>query len=171
MSSIKTILISLSLLLLASCGGESKQETVLTAVKFESADECHLCGMIIEGFAGPKGAVSHKTDTHVRKFCSTRDLFSYYLDPENKRNVQSLLVHDMGSVPWQTPDDKLMINAKEAWYVIGSSKQGAMGSTIASFAEKTIAVEFAAQYGGKLLTFDDINFEHIAASDMDHSHH
>lgn len=147
--------------LIAACSGEAEQEKVLTAVTIEKADECHLCGMIIEGFAGPKGALNHKTDDVVRKFCSTQDMFTYYLDPENKRNVASLLVHDMSQVPWDSPKDELFIDAKNAWYVFGSSKKGAMGSTLASFAEKTVAVEFAAQYGGELLTFEQITLEKL----------
>ncbi|NMP31647.1 nitrous oxide reductase accessory protein NosL [Thalassotalea sp. M1531] len=168
MSMFRAVLITLITCLSISCGGESKEETVLKAVAFESADECHLCGMIIEGFAGPKGAATSKTDTHVRKFCSTRDLFSYYLDPENKRNVKTLLVHDMGTVPWETPDDELMINAEAAWYVVGSSQKGAMGSTLATFGDKGIAQTFAEQFGGEVLSFEQITFDHIAAS---HDHH
>jgi len=157
----KLLLALCTSLFLFSCSDNAVEEKVLTAVTIEKADECHLCGMIIEGFAGPKGAVSHKTDEVVRKFCSTRDMFTYYLDPENKRNIAQLLVHDMSQVPWDTPKDELFINAKDAYYVIGSSKRGAMGSTLASFSEKTVAVEFAAEFGGELLTFDQITIDKI----------
>lgn len=149
-------------LLLTSCGKETPKEVALTTVTFESADECHLCGMIIEVFSGPKGAATNKSDTHIRKFCSTRDLFSYYLDPENKRNVKQLLVHDMGQVPWESPDDKLMINAKEAWFVVGSEKKGAMGSTLASFKDKAIALAFAKEFGGSVVQFKNINIATIS---------
>jgi len=171
MSVLKTIISSILLLLIISCGGESKEEKVLKTIAFESADECHLCGMIIEGFSGPKGAISQKTDSHIRKFCSTRDMFSYYLDPENKRNVKGLLVHDMGTVPWETPDDKLMVDAKLAWYVIGSNQSGAMGSTLASFSDKALAKTFVKEFGGQILAFDEIRYEHIAASEKEHHHH
>ena len=156
------LLIALSAsLLLLSCSENTTEQKMLTAVTIEKADECHLCGMIIEGFAGPKGAASHKTDEVVRKFCSTRDMFAYYLDPENKRNIAQMLVHDMSQVPWETPQDELFINAKEAYYVVGSSKRGAMGSTLASFAEKPVAVKFAAEFGGELLTFEQITLDKI----------
>ncbi|MGB1201022.1 MAG: nitrous oxide reductase accessory protein NosL [Cognaticolwellia aestuarii] len=161
---LKTLFIISITIILISCVGDSNEEKVFKAVAFESTDECHLCGMIIEGFGGPKGAASNKTDSHIRKFCSTRDLFSYYLDPENKRNVKTLLVHDMGSVPWETPDDELMINAEVAWYVVGSSKKGAMGLTIATFGDKSVAQTFAEQFGGDVVSFEQITYDHITSS-------
>ena len=91
---IALIIITTSLI---SCSDNTKQQQMIhQAVAMESSDECHLCGMLITRFDGPKGEVFRKEqgDT-VFKFCSTRDMFSYYLDPENKRNVAQMLVHDM----------------------------------------------------------------------------
>jgi len=87
---------------LMSCSDKTDQQQMLhKAVAMESGDECHLCGMLITRFDGPKGEVFRKeTGEQVFKFCSTRDLFSYYLDPENKRNVAQIFVHDMSKMPW-----------------------------------------------------------------------
>ena len=78
---------------LMSCSDKAEQQEILhQAVAMESADECHLCGMLITRFDGPKGEVFRKEmGDQVFKFCSTRDLFSYYLDPENTRNVANIL--------------------------------------------------------------------------------
>ena len=148
-------------LAIAGCSSEKKEEATLPDISFERADECHLCGMIIEGFPGPKGVATGKTDTHVRKFCSTRDLFSYYLDPENKRNVKFLLVHDMSESPWDSPDDEKFIEASNAWFVVGSSMKGAMGKTLASFSKENIATAFAKEHGGKVYRLDDITLDTI----------
>ncbi|MBL4911343.1 MAG: nitrous oxide reductase accessory protein NosL, partial [Alteromonadaceae bacterium] len=76
---INTFFVILFSLLLTSCG-ESKQEKMLhQAVKIESGDECHLCGMMIGEFGGPKGEIYRKEGGSVKKFCSTRDMLSYYL--------------------------------------------------------------------------------------------
>ncbi|WP_286264792.1 nitrous oxide reductase accessory protein NosL [Thalassotalea atypica] len=161
MKKIHHALMLITAITLGACTEQKTEEALLTAVAIEKADECHLCGMIIEGFAGPKGAVTHKTENTPRKFCSTRDMFAYYLDPEHKRNVKQLLVHDMSQVPWDMPDDELYIDAKSAWFVVGSNQSGAMGSTLASFAEKKVADAFASKYGGNVYSFDGITTDLI----------
>ncbi|MDX2367410.1 MAG: nitrous oxide reductase accessory protein NosL [Colwellia sp.] len=148
---------------LMSCSDKAEQQQMLhKAVAMESADECHLCGMLITRFDGPKGEVFRKeTGDQVFKFCSTRDMFSYYLDPENKRNVAQMLVHDMSKMPWGSDsiDDKYFIDAKTAWYVAGSEKTGAMGETLASFSQLSDAQAFAKEFGGKVLSFADISYD------------
>ena len=77
-------------------------------VKIEHGDECHLCGMLISNFSRPKGELFRKDVTQagsneIKRFCSTRYMFSFYLDPENKRNVTTILVHDMSKSPWGEP--------------------------------------------------------------------
>jgi len=148
---------------LMSCSDKAEQQQMLhKAVAMEASDECHLCGMLITRFDGPKGEVFRKeTGEQVFKFCSTRDMFSYYLDPENKRNVEQMLVHDMSKMPWgnDSIDDKHFIDAKTAWYVAGSEKTGAMGETLASFSKKDDAQAFAKEFGGKVISFVDINYD------------
>ncbi len=148
---------------LIACTDNAQQAKVVhQAVAMESSDECHLCGMLITHFDGPKGEVFRKEQgDKVFKFCSTRDMFSYYLDPENKRNVAQMLVHDMSKMLWGSDsiDDKYFIDAKTAWYVAGSEKTGAMGQTLASFSQKQDAAAFAKEFGGQVLTFKEINLD------------
>tara|TARA_B110000467_G_C18281091_1_gene458629 strand:- start:674 stop:1189 length:516 start_codon:yes stop_codon:yes gene_type:complete len=162
LKSITRLVGALSLLILVSaCSDkESQQQMIHKAVAMESSDECHLCGMLITHFDGPKGEVFRKElGDKVIKFCSTRDMFSYYLDPENTRNVSQMLVHDMSKMPWGSDsiNDKYFIDAKEAWYVVGSEKTGAMGKTLASFSLQGDAAAFAKKFGGKALAFKAIN--------------
>jgi copper chaperone NosL len=162
---VKNIAFALSIVLLSfsitACSDINEQQQVMhNAVAMESSDECHLCGMLITHFDGPKGEVFRKEQgDKVMKFCSTRDMFSYYLDPENTRNVSQMLVHDMSKMPWgsESIDDKHLINAKSAWYVVGSEKKGAMGKTLASFSLQNDAQAFAKKFGGKAISFKEIN--------------
>jgi len=158
---IKTLTALFFIVMLAACSDNSVQkELVHKAVAMESSDECHLCGMLITHFDGPKGEIFRKEQGEkVFKFCSTRDMFSYYLDPENKRNVRQILVHDMSKMPWGSDsiDDKHFIDAKVAWFVVGSEKTGAMGKTLASFSLETDAQAFAEEFGGKVLSFNEVN--------------
>src|SRR5690554_3068177 len=127
-------MIAILLLGLTGCD-ESPPEYGATqhAVEIESRDECHLCGMIITHFPGPKGEAYVRNAPQVLKFCSTRDMFAYILEPEHTHNIQSVFVHDMAKSPWDAPDDEFFVDARNAWYVVGHSLTGAMGSTLASF--------------------------------------
>jgi copper chaperone NosL len=161
------LIIALSVVVtsLMSCSDNAEQQKIVhQAVAMESSDECHLCGMLITHFDGPKGEVFRKEQgDKVFKFCSTRDMFSYYLDPENKRNVSQMLVHDMSKMPWGSDsiDDKYFIDAKAAWFVAGSEKTGAMGETLASFSLQKDAQAFAKEFGGKVVSFTEINYDTI----------
>ncbi|MGB1263663.1 MAG: nitrous oxide reductase accessory protein NosL [Cognaticolwellia sp.] len=167
---LKKLIISLVLIVVVTLGAvgcseqSAQQQMVHQAVAIESADECHLCGMLISNFAGPKAELFRKGVTtadgnSVKKFCSTRDMFSFYLDPENKRNVTTILVHDMSKAPWHAPKDEFFIDARTAFYVVGSSQRGAMGKTLASFSAKNDAEAFALEFGGQVIDFNAINYE------------
>jgi len=164
---LRKLFLSLLLVVAVGCSEQSKQQQVIhQAVAIESADECHLCGMLITNFAGPKAelfrqGVTKADGEQVKKFCSTRDMFSYYLDPENNRNVTTIWVHDMSKAPWDAPDDGYFIDARQAWYVVGSAKTGAMGKTLASFSAKTDADAFAKEFGGDVLDFNRVNYQSL----------
>jgi len=161
-NTLKIVSLSALLLLLTGCGKQDeKTEMVHQALAIEQADECHLCGMIIRNFPGPKGESYSSLTNNMQKFCSTRDLFSFMLQPENKRQVKEVYVHDMGKTPWATPGDEHFTDARTAWFVIGSSKAGAMGQTLASFSMKSDAEVFTQEFGGQLYTFDEITLDDL----------
>ena len=156
----------LFLLAVSSCSEQTEQQIIHQAVAIESADECHLCGMLIINFAGPKAELFRKGVTKaegnsVKKFCSTRDMFSFYLDPENNRNVTTILVHDMSKAPWNAANDSYFIDARQAWSVVGANKIGAMGKTLASFSAKNDADAFAIAFGGKVIDFNAVNYQSL----------
>lgn len=147
---------------LTACSGNEEQATTKTApVHFQSGDECHVCGMLIEGFPGPKGQAITEKGQHVRKFCSTRDMFAWALQPENVNRQHTLYVHDMAQTEWQSPNDTVLIDAREAFYVVGSGRAGAMGPTLASFGTESAAQEFMKEYGGKVLEYSEITLDHL----------
>jgi copper chaperone NosL len=147
---------------LIACG-EKQPSVVQQAVAIESGDECHLCGMLISQFPGPKGEIFNRKATKAHKFCSTRDLFAYYLQPENTRQVQQIFVHDMTKTPWDAPDDEHFTDAKTAWYVRDHNQRGSMGATLASFSAETDAQAFATAYGGTVISFDMITLDLLAS--------
>lgn len=153
-------------ILLVSCAPEVTESQLQQAVAIESSDQCHLCGMMILEQPGPKGEMFSKNDPQVKKFCSARELFAFYLQPENQHRMEALYVHDMAVTPWDAPDDDAFIDARTAHYVYGSEKQASMGLSLASFSDRAAAQAFVERYGGELLSFDQISLELLQKSNM-----
>ncbi|CAI8775890.1 Copper-binding lipoprotein NosL [Pseudomonas sp. IT-P12] len=136
---------------------------------FHPSDECHVCGMIIEGFPGPKGEVVERSG--VKKFCSTAEMIGWWLQPENQHGDARLYVHDMGRSPWDKPDDAHLIDARDAFYVVGTRLKGAMGVVLASFSSKHMADRLAEEQGGRVLRFSEIDQSVLQQPAMSHSTH
>src|SRR5690554_6908592 len=122
----------LSALLLAGCAEENKVEVNTDPQQFHSGDECHVCGMLITEWPGAKGQSINQQNGQTHKFCSTVDMFSWLLQPENKTLQAKIYVHDMAKTHWEQPEDEHLTDARTAWYVMGSDLQGAMGPSLAS---------------------------------------
>lgn len=158
-SGLRAALLMLFALTLAACDKQEEAPVKLDPVAFHEADECHVCGMIIADFPGPKGQAVERNE--VKKFCSTAEMLSWWLQPENRILDARLYVHDMGQSHWDQPDDDHLIDAREAWYVSGTPLKGAMGASLASFADQAAAEALAAEHNGTVLRFDEIDQEFL----------
>jgi copper chaperone NosL len=145
-------------LLLTACGDNGNTE-LAAPQPITDGDSCHVCGMLIQELPGPKGQAYLDRDTSARKFCSTTDLFAFLLQPENETRLSHAWVHDVGVTPWTRPDDDAFILASEAYYVVEHERRGAMGHTLAPFAEARLAEAFRDTHGGRILTFEEIDLE------------
>lgn len=147
------------MLLLTACDPQVDTRAPGGPRPFEAGDECHVCGMILARFPGPMGEVIADGQPRALKFCSTRDLFAYLLQPEAGAVVREVYVHDMAGARWDHPLDAPLVDARRAWYVAGHPLRGAMGPTLASFRDREDAEVFARRFGGQILTFDQITLE------------
>ncbi len=118
---------------------------------------CSMDGMILADFPGPKAQI-HYASGKPDFFCDTVEMFSIYLKPEEQKRITGIFTQDMGKTDWETPQGN-WIDARQAYYVLGSSKTGSMGPTLASFSEQKAAEAFSTQYGGKVLRFDEVTLE------------
>lgn len=153
--SLLALLIGLSLL---ACSEPETAQKSLDPVAFHSSDECHVCGMVITEFPGPKGQAVSQRET--KKFCSAAEMLGWWLQPENRIGDAKLYVHDMGRSEWAKPDDEHLIDATQAFYVVdlaGSGLSGAMGVVMAPFADEQAARKLAAVHGARVLTFGEID--------------
>ena len=163
-----------SVLLTACSDDKASTDTaeVRGPVAFEAGDECHICGMIITELPGAKAQAVDSRSSNVQKFCSTQDMLSWWLQPENKNLKAELYVHDMVKTPWEHPQDEHLIDARSAWYVVGSSVQGAMGPSLVSFSEREAAETLAATKGGRVLNWEQLDMavlQELASAGHEHA--
>ncbi|MBU6955628.1 nitrous oxide reductase accessory protein NosL [Hahella sp. HN01] len=172
------VLLIIALLGLAGCREPDREANAqLAAVDFEPSDECHICGMVIANLPGPKGEAL-LADGRVFKFCSTYELFTWLLQPENRHLGSAVFVHDMSRTDWNKPDNDHLIDARTASYVMGAKVKSGMGASLASFKSKEDAKVFMANNGGRLLDYKQINLDSLNGSEDRsiiskevHSHH
>ena len=144
---------------LICCTPSNDEHITRQPVAIENYDECHLCGMIILNYPGPKGQLYEHGSTEIRKFCSNRDMFAYLLDPEHQHNIQQVFVHNTSKISPDSSNNDAFIDARQAWFVVGSQYKGAMGHALLSFADEKDAESFAKQYGGQSYRFDQISLD------------
>lgn len=153
----------LLIIMLNGCGQNADQTAAIRELKpIAAGDECHVCGMLISGFPGPKGQAFIHNRTESLKFCSTVDLFNWLLQPETQGVLDVAYVQDMTTADWENTDKAQYVDARNAWYVIGHDLRGAMGPTLVSFATQAAAEDFAHQHGGRVLTYAQIDLEALA---------
>ena len=152
---------ALVLLLLAGCSGGEEAKAPAEPQAPDRGASCEVCGMTVVDYPGPKGQIWLKGDNAPMHFCSTRDLFAYLLEPDSPQphRIRAIYVHDMGQTDWAKPHagTEHWVAAREAFYVVGSDRKGAMGPTLASFAERAAAASFRDQHGGRILRFPAID--------------
>lgn len=154
--------------LLSACGQNAQAPASLQPPPpISEQDECHVCGMFISGFPGPKAQAFIRGRQQPVKFCSTVELFSWLLQPDTTAMVQIAYVQDMQDANWAQPQAHPFIAAAQAYYVFGHSLPGAMGPTLASFANAAAAEKFQQRFGGQILRFSDINLSLLAQSSAD----
>ncbi len=151
----RALAILITIVVLGACSETGPDRVRLEPVAFHDSDECHVCGMVITRFPGPKGQAV--TQAATRKFCSTAEMLGWWLQPENRHLGAQLFVHDMGRSHWDHPDDEHLIAAAGAWFVAGTPLKGAMGTVLASFADEQAARDLAAEHNARVLRFEEID--------------
>lgn len=126
-------------------------------------DKCPVCGMFVYKY--PKWvAVIELADGTSYFYDGAKDMFKHYMDipkytPRKAgQEIVSLEVTDYYAVA--------LIDAKEAWYVIGSDVFGPMGHELIPFETEVSAKEFLEDHKGtQILRFPDVTADTIKALD------
>jgi copper chaperone NosL len=127
-------------------------------------DTCPVCGMFVALYPDWVATVLYK-DGHAHHFDGAKDLFKYllnlpkYAPGHSQADIAAIGVTDYYGVT--------RIDARSAWYVIGSDTLGPMGHELVPLATQAEAEEFLKDHQGqRIVRFDDINVKMLENLDQ-----
>ncbi|MGN6459416.1 MAG: nitrous oxide reductase accessory protein NosL [Achromobacter mucicolens] len=150
---------------LSACGGDEPAAPPPEPQAVSADAVGHYCGMMLKDHAGPKGQIFVKGRAAPVWFSSIKQVFAYTRLPEEPKGLAALYVNDMAAAgPDGAADPKAWVDAREAFYVIGSSFLGGMGAEDAMpFSDQARAIAFAQAHGGRVVRFADVPEDSVFA--------
>lgn len=147
---------------LAACRPESEVATPAPRELDREANG-HYCGMIVADHPGPKGQIFVGESEVPIWFSSVRDTVAFLMLPGEQKDIRAIYVNDMARARnWDSPEPGTWVEARNAWFVLGSAKRGGMGLAEAvPFGSEEDARQFAALHGGRLARLDEIPVDYI----------
>ncbi len=126
-------------------------------------DLCPVCGMVVSKYPAWIASVVYK-DGHAHHFDGAKDLFKYLFDVQ--RYARGRRREDIVRIGVTEYYGLKRIDARQAWYVIGSDVLGPMGHELIPLASREDAEEFMRDHRGRrILRFDQVTRELLARLD------
>ena len=120
-------------------------------------DLCPVCGMLVSKYPNWVATIVYK-DGHAHHFDGAKDLFKFWHDPakyaagHKRENMTAIWVTDFYNLQ--------PVDARKAWFVIGSDVLGPMGHEFVPLATAEDAADFLKEHKGrKILRFDQVSAE------------
>lgn len=161
----RLLILAAAAVALAGCSDDGPAEI---PGPFALTDEAigRYCGMNVQEHPGPKGQIILGRIPEPIWFSSARDAVAFTMLPEEPRDVAAIYVSDMAAArEWANPGAENWIDARKAFYVIGSSAKGGMGAAeTVPFSTREAAELFATRNGGDVVRFEDIPPEYVLGS-------
>jgi copper chaperone NosL len=153
-------------LVLAACG-DDKQAAVPPPAPMSAQATGHYCGMALSDHPGPKGQIQTRSRKEPYWFSSARDTIAFSMLPEEPKDITAIYVTAMDkTADWNVPGPETWVEARQAFYVVGSDATGGMGQReIVPFSSRQAAEAFASQRGGTVATFDQMPRDAVLGSD------
>jgi copper chaperone NosL len=143
---------------LAACGDDDAAAAPPPPAALTREAVGHFCGMTLVEHAGPKGQVLLRGTDQPIWFSSARDAIAFTHLAEEPKAIRAIYVSDMGKAQdWDDPGATNWVDARRAFFVLGSDRRGGMGAEEAvPFSDRAAAQRFVAEHGGRVLTFTEV---------------
>jgi len=125
---------------------------------------CSVCGMFVAKYPNWLAQINYDSPDETRFFDGVKDMMVFYFNPQkyggpSRETIKGIFVKDYYSLKW--------LEAKEAFYVVGSDVYGPMGHELIPFESKEAAESFSKDHHGKnILTFAEITSDLIESLRM-----
>ena len=143
---------------LAACGDDDAAAAPPPPAALTREAVGHFCGMTLVEHAGPKGQVLLRGTDQPIWFSSARDAIAFTHLAEEPKAIRAIYVSDMGKAQdWDDPGATNWVDARRAFFVLGSDRRGGMGAEEAvPFSDRAAAQRFVAEHGGRVLAFTEV---------------
>lgn len=145
---------SLRYIILILCIAVSVSAAEGNAKKPSGRDKCPVCGMFVSKYPDFLAQIDLEEGTSLF-FDGPKDMFKFYQDirrylpAKAERKIKEIFVTDYYEVK--------AIDAKNAWYVIGSDILGPMGRELIPFRTEKDALEFMKDHHGRrIVRFNEV---------------
>lgn len=148
------VLLALGVAVLAGCD-DAPRVAAPPPAEVTDTTVGQYCGMLLVNHEGPKGQVHVAHRREPFWFSSVRDTIAFTRLPEEPKDITAIYVNDMAkATDWARPEPGTWIDARTAFYVVGSARTGGMGGAeTVPFGSRAAAEAFAARHGGQVMTF------------------
>lgn len=142
----------LSLLIALPTSGLTAEKTV------DKDTRCAVCGMFVAKY--PNWVVSlTMADGETKYFDGVKDMMVFYFSPQKYGAKAGDTITAITATDYYTLKP---VDAKKAFYVVGSDINGPMGHEFIPFADKSAAEAFSKDHQGKgVVTFEAITAEQV----------
>jgi nitrous oxide reductase accessory protein NosL len=139
---------------------ETTHEHAKEAIIVPPKSKCPVCGMFVTKY--PKWVSIIKVENKINYFDGVKDMMKYYIFnsdfPYDRSKITEIKVTDFYTLKG--------VDAKEAFYVLGSDVYGPMGDELIPFETKEGAKNFMKDHNAdKIIRFQEINPKLIMALD------
>ena len=164
---LRIVSVFLAAILLSGCNQDAASSVVPPPFALNGDAMGVFCGMNLLEHPGPKGQIITASRIDPFWFTSVRDTVAFTLMSDQPRDIRAIYVSDMArATSWEDPGATNWIDARKAFFVIESHRQGGMGAAEAvPFGNRAAAAAFAAANGGVVVTFAEIPSAYVLGSD------
>lgn len=159
----------LAALMLSACNEQVVKQAPPPPHALTASAIGNYCGMNVLEHPGPKAQIILASRIEPVWFSSARDALSFTMLPEEPKDILAIYVSDMAkATSWDKPGAENWIEARSAFFVVGSRMKSGMGADEAvPFSDRAAAETFAGENGGRVTTFAEVPPSYVLGAPAD----
>ncbi len=138
-----------------------KSDKNSTSINVTKEDKCPVCGMFVYKYPKWTTQIVYKSGSRL-SFDGVKDMMKFYFDRNKYGKFEALTKDNISNILVRDYYSQKSIDAKSAFFVIGSNVTGPMGDELIPFKNKRDAKTFMSDHNGKkIILFDEIKLSDL----------